>query len=353
LGTNFAVLSRHFAMAKAAVLTPPSSRSLWRPTEPALAATGASNVSSPDDSRGGLLSLDAEWLRDANSFLVSAIVHLVALVLLALLMMSADKGWPGLELMAQMSDGVDADLSQGDTLDESLGSFQMEPDDAAAAAGPVTLFDNSSAMLTSTSDVESPLDSLHTGGLEGTSIGDGSGAGLTGGSGDGSGGAEFFGIGGDGGTFVYVVDLSGSMNEEGKWERARAELLRSIEHLTEGQRYYIIFYNDGWYPMAADKPIEATAKQIDRTRRWIRRLWPGGGTFPLDALMHALKLEPDAVYFLSDGRFDPAVIEMLRVHNPSSTGQIPIHTIAFVNQETIGIMKQIAHQSGGKFRFVQ
>jgi hypothetical protein len=268
-------------------------------------------------------------------------------------MMSADKGWPGLELMAQMSDGIDADLSQGDTLDESLGSFQVEPDDAAAAAGPVTLFDNSSAMLASTSDVESPLDSLHTGGLEGTSIGDGTGAGLTGGSGDGSGGAEFFGIGGEGGTFVYVVDLSGSMNEEGKWERARAELLRSIEHLTEGQRYYIIFYNDGWYPMAADKPIEATAKQIDRTRRWIRRLWPGGGTFPLEALKHALKLEPDAVYFLSDGRFDPAVIEMLRIHNPSSTGQIPIHTIAFVNQETIGIMKQIAHQSGGKFRFVE
>jgi len=47
------------------------------------------------------------------------------------------------------------------------------------------------------------------------------------------------------------------------------------------------------------------------------------------------------------------VIEALRVANPSSTAQIPIHTIAFVNQETIGLMKQIATQSGGKFRFVQ
>ena len=42
------------------------------------------------------------------------------------------------------------------------------------------------------------------------------------------------------------------------------------------------------------------------------RVWPGGGTYPLEALLHALSLEPDAIYFLSDGRFDPAVIEALR-----------------------------------------
>lgn len=298
-------------------------------------------------------SLNSDWLRDANSFLLSAIIHLVALVLLALLMMQSDKGWSGLNLMAQMADGTDGPQGAVDSLDDSLGSFQIETEDAAAAAGPITLFDNSSAMIASTSAVESPLDALSTGGLEGTSIGDGAGASLAGGSGDGSGGAEFFGIGGKGGTFVYVVDLSGSMNEEGKWERARAELLRSIEHLTENQRYYVVFYNDGWYPMAADKPIESTAKNIDRTRRWVNRLWPGGGTYPVEALLHALKLEPDAIYFLSDGRFDPLTVEMLRVQNPSSAGQIPIHTIAFVNQETIPIMKQIAHQSGGKFRFVQ
>lgn len=321
LGGKSRVVGRHFAMMKAALTS--------------------------------VRSLDPDWLRDANSFLVSAIVHLVALVLLALLMMTNDKGWSGLNLMAQMADGPDASLGGVDSLDDSLGSFQVETEDAAAAAGPITLFDDSSAMIASTSAVESPLDALNTGGLEGTSIGDGAGASLAGGSGDGSGGAEFFGIGGKGGTFVYVVDLSGSMNEEGKWERARAELLRSIEHLTENQKYYIIFYNDGWYPMAADTPIESSAKNIDRTRRWVNRLWPGGGTYPLEALLHALKLDPDAVYFLSDGRFDPMVIEMLRMQNPSSTGQIPIHTIAFVNQETIGIMKQIAQQSGGKFRFVQ
>jgi hypothetical protein len=298
-----------------------------------------------------LPEMRSDWVRDFNSFLLSAICHLVALVLLALLVMAPKNGAGRLELFAQMSDGADAPLGGGDSLDDSLGDFKLEPDEPAAAAGPVTLFDNSSALV-SNSTVESPLDAMSSGGLEGQSIGDGAGS-LAGGGGDGSGGAEFFGIGGEGGSFVYVVDMSGSMNEQGKWERARDELIRSIEHLDDGQKYYIIFYNDGWFPMAEDKPVEATPKQLDRTRRWVNRIWPGGGTFPLEAMQHALSLEPDAIYFLSDGRFDPAVIEMLRVANPPSSGQIPIHTIAFVNQETIGLMKQIAKNAGGKFRFVE
>ena len=232
-------------------------------------------------------SIPTDWLRDANSFLLSAIFHLTALVLLALLMMRSDKGWSDLQLFAQMNDGVDAPLGGGEALDESLGRFQVEPQEAALAAGPITIFDTNTALVSNTAAVESPLDAMATGGLEGSSIGDGSGGSLAGGGGDGNGGAEFFGIGGKGGSFVYVVDLSGSMNEDGKWERARAELMRSIEHLTQDQQYYIIFYNDGWYPMASDKPILATTKAIDRTRRWVHRLWPGGGTFPLEALEHA------------------------------------------------------------------
>lgn len=300
-----------------------------------------------------LRSIPADWLRDANSFLVSAVVHLVALLIMALAMMTSSKGLGDLQLFAQMGDGVDAQLGGGDSLDDSLGSFQAETEDAALAAGPVTLFDSSAAMATNDSDVVSPLDAMATGGLQGQSVGDGSGSGLSGGGGDGSGGAEFFGIGGSGSTFVYVVDASGSMNEEGKWERARSELIRSIEHLTENQKYFIIFYNDGWYPMAGDEPVSSSSRQIDRTRRWVGRIWPGGGTFPLEALLRALAMEPDAIYFLSDGRFDPAVIDALRIENPSSSAQVPIHTVGFVNKETIELMQQIAKQSGGKFRFVQ
>jgi hypothetical protein len=296
-----------------------------------------------------LRTIPSDWLRDANSFLLSALCHLVALVLLALLTMSTNNGLGDLELFAQIADGYDSPAGS-EALDDSLAEFQVEQVDAAEAAGPVTLFDSSTVAVSDFAPLESPLSAQAGGGLEGQSVGDGGGELPAGG---GTGGADFFGIGGKGGSFVYVVDMSGSMNEGGKWERAREELLRSIEHLDQDQRYFIIFYSDGWFPMNADGPVLATERQVDRTRRWVRRIWPGGGTFPLEALLHALALEPDAIYFLSDGRFDPAVIDALRVQNPTSNGQIPIHTVAFVNHETIGIMRAIAKNSGGKFRFVE
>ena len=99
-----------------------------------------------------------------------------------------------------------------------------------------------------------------------------------GGSGDGSStkaSTEFFGIGGYGKTFVYVVDASDSMNDRGKFERARYELLQSIEQLGSEQRYFVIFYNERAYPMDADKPLLATHGQRLRKRRsgstWLNR----------------------------------------------------------------------------------
>ena len=81
-------------------------------------------------------------------------------------------------------------------------------------------------------------------GLEGLALGTtGDGGGVAG-----EAAAEFFGIGGYGQSFVYVVDCSDSMNEGGKFERAIYELLQSIEQLSGDQRYFVIFYNDDAYP---------------------------------------------------------------------------------------------------------
>ena len=51
------------------------------------------------------------------------------------------------------------------------------------------------------------------------------------------------------------------MNDRGKFERARYELLKSIEQLGSEQRYFVIFYNERAYPMDADKPLQASQRQ--------------------------------------------------------------------------------------------
>jgi Mg-chelatase subunit ChlD len=180
-----------------------------------------------------------------------------------------------------------------------------------------------------------------------------------GGNGDGSSAkaaTEFFGIGGYGQTFVYVVDCSGSMNDNDKFDRARYELLKSIEQLGKDQQYFVIFYNHTMYPMDSHKPLFATQDNLAQTTEWINRAEPMGGTNPMPALQLALSMKPDAIYFLTDGQFDLSVMQELRNRDRTNlklhTHVVPIHTICFYDRSAEGMMKMISRNSGGEYRYI-
>jgi hypothetical protein len=298
------------------------------------------------------------WLKDANSFLLSAVCHLVVLILLGLGTVAAGRGWQRIELQARVSDELPGSAD--------LQTVQIEAAPYAAVAADA---ESLAAFAPSAMSEVASVDSLFPvfvvlSALKGLNVGHfgrvlgGKGGGLGGQVGDAT---HFFGLGSSGKSFVYVVDCSDSMNDGRKFERACYELLQSIEQLGYDQRYFIILYNDQTYPMEGGKLVPATQDQFDQTRRWVGRVVPGGHTYPLPALLRALALKPDAIYFLSDGLFDPNVIAQLRVANaPQRAGRgdrtesrrVPIHTIAFVSREAQGLMRTIASQSGGKFRFV-
>jgi hypothetical protein len=63
-------------------------------------------------------------------------------------------------------------------------------------------------------------------------------------------------------------------------------------------------------------------------------------------------MKPDAIFFLSDGLFDPDTARVVRVANRGKARQIPIHTIAFVNRENEALMYTIARNAEGKYRYV-
>jgi hypothetical protein len=287
------------------------------------------------------------WLQDVNSMLVSAMCHLAAMIALGLLSMASREKLGGIELLAHLSDRFQTPAVDETPLDAV--ELEISADESPAAVDPVRLFDVATMSATDFAALEALSENaVESSGLEGLAFG-GTG------EGDGSahGSAEFFGIGGYGQAFVYVVDCSGSMKDNGKFQRAIYELLHSIEQLHSDQRYFVVFYNDAAYPMDADEPVPAVEDEFARTRRWIRRVQPDGGTHPLPALLFALSLRPDAIYFLSDGRFDPSTIHQLRIHNRPRSRQIPIHTISLVDRSTEGLMRAIARNSGGKFRFVK
>jgi hypothetical protein len=287
-----------------------------------------------------------------HSALVSMVCHLAAFIAFGLLTVAVQQGDGGVSLFSEMVAGIEAP-----TDDSHLLSVEEVSDGGGStAAGPETLF-TTDAFASAELDgpkVELPVAPVAAG-LGGEGIGE-EGDGRIGLLGDGDGAANFFGIVGTGKTFVYVLDCSDSMNDSDRFRRARDELVYSIEKLRPDQNFFVILYNDGAMPMDADDPAPATPREFKRFRYWLEKAAPSGGTNPLPALEYALSFNPDAIYFLSDGEFEPIVIAALRDKNRKSKlmpRRVPIHTIAFASQAGENQMKIIARTSGGKYRFVK
>ena len=222
-----------------------------------------------------------------------------------------------------------------------------KPADAAVSAAPATDGGNTSGEqnpppVPPRAAVIMPLDDDEDGLVE---EGEGRAA-ATGGS------AEFFQIRGKGQRFVYVVDCSGSM-AGAPFAKACHELQDSIHKLRSAQSFYVIFFDDGeypqFYPKAGKALVRANAVNKRRVGAWIEGfVQPGGGTEPQGALLRALSLRPDVIYFLTDGQFDPGVAELVRQRNQETT----IHTVAFMDQIAEPLLEQIARENRGTYRFV-
>lgn len=81
----------------------------------------------------------------------------------------------------------------------------------------------------------------------------------------------------------------------------------------------------------------------------MRELEPGGGTNPMPALEHALRMRPDLIYLMTDGDIPDETRDFLQQTN---TKKIVVHTIAFQNVDGRLILEEIAKDQGGTFRFV-
>ncbi len=194
------------------------------------------------------------------------------------------------------------------------------------------------------------------GGAGGGDIGDGKGLGS---GGSGNGGASFFGVEAKGSRFLYICDISGSMDWDehgmanGKRLRSlKAELTTSIQALLEHMQFYVFFFSSGAVPINPDNTKWIIAK--DTGKRWaadrIGNLHAFGGTEPWGAfeLAFQMKPAPDAIYFMTDGEFDPSVALRIQAVNVGSR-KIPIHCITLVERSGEEVMRKIASDSGGTY----
>ena len=185
---------------------------------------------------------------------------------------------------------------------------------------------------------------------------------------------EFFGTRAVGNRFVFVLDISYSMNarQGARFKRACDELIRAVSQLRAGQRYYVFLFCWNFDAMFFDRGLqyaEVLPGHESKLRHWIQDINLGAGTDPRRSLSLAHRMQPDAVFLLSDGEFNEPSTPMSetgwlddqdqRVEMSVQEGveriyrDTPIHTIAFENPFTTEAMAKIAAATGGEFRYVK
>jgi len=173
---------------------------------------------------------------------------------------------------------------------------------------------------------------------------------------------QVFGAQGTGSRFVYVFDRSASMQGfQGRPMLAsRTELLKSLDSLESIHQFQIVFYNDKtsvFNPFRPQPPhlMFGTAENKQLAAQFVNNIIPAGSTRHLDALLQAIGLQPDVIFFLTDAA-EPQLTpsELAKIHARNRADAV-IHTIEFGSGPFQGgdnFLVKLARQNGGKHVYV-
>ncbi len=170
-----------------------------------------------------------------------------------------------------------------------------------------------------------------------------------------------FGLEGEGSLFVYVFDRSDSMNGyEGRpLAAAKAELINSIAMLEATQQFQVIFYNHevtvfNPNPGQTARLMFADDTTKDLADNFIRALPAAGSTEHMAALLRALLLAPDVIFFLTDAADPQLTAQQLERIRRTNKGTV-IHTIEFGPGPFPGgdnFLMRLARQNDGRHTYV-
>lgn len=287
----------------------------------------------------------ARYLKPAafTALLISLAIHLTILTIAALITFSRLSGGTG-DLANPVEFAVMTAEELAQLQDAALAFSTPAVEELPLPDTPEIDFEVSQLEASLTGDTADLEAQLGGGDINDSSLGV---------SGAGGGSANFFGVEATGSRFAFVVDVSGSMNVNGKINRLRSELVRTLDGMLETASFFICLYNSSASPIGGKADWVAAS---DSGKRWANRhianIVAAGGTAPLPGfeMVFSRRPRPDAVYFMTDGQFDPEVAMRLRFMNAEA--RIPIHCITFDDRGAEAVMRQIARDSGGTYTHV-
>lgn len=286
---------------------------------------------------------------------ISLLLHIMLLIYLGTIARAGVGGEGGGEVSVEFAILDSEDLSGGEQLDLD----DSVPEVASAQDLAATETDVQLTTVTPAIEVASAArGAIQTLGGSGGGIGGGSGEGdgegMGLGGGGGGGGTSFFGVSAKGRRFAFIVDVSASMGEGGKLATCMRELSRSLESLPDYAEFYILLFSTNFIEPPMQKGwTRAKKSALRQTIRWLGQVEPNGGTQPRNAFLQAfsMSVRPDIVFFLTDGQVQDFTAEECLSHNERGK-KVVINTIAFGDPSSQDLLKQIARESGGLYRFV-
>jgi hypothetical protein len=302
-----------------------------RPTSGSAPAPGGVVASTPrpgTDRRPRLGGTPWPWRPwPATPMVVSIAVHVVALLLLALVFVPVDRSPERLSIVS---------LPAEDQPPEEMAEVAFEPIVAEPPLDAETVpqpADNDLAEIDpvgaageqAAEPADQPplgLDDHVGGGFDAgdmlAAVGGGGGGEATGGDGAGGGrggGGTFFGRKSVGRRVLFMCDNSASY-VDGGFQAVLLELSRAVALMKPEQSFHVVFFSDAAYPLLHPESVDAFLPATPENKRRLDAWLPTvelclGGRGIRGAAKLATSLEPDVVYFLSDGDHADSVVERL------------------------------------------
>jgi hypothetical protein len=315
-----------------------------------------------DSSIPDVFEAPTRWRPAIPAWLISALIHAMVLTLLALTLRFSPAQAPGDERIAEV--GIVLKRQDGErTYFEHPAEGQQQSNAAPSMTSLADALEQSSPIDPS-SELPSVRNVIGMGNPEGGGIeraadalsGQGAGRDTSGGEGR----TSVFGVEGKGSKFAYVFDRSASMEGSGRspLSVAKGEMIASLESLGPMHQFLIIFYNERpWVFNPAGETYKlalATDRNKEQAKRFIGSMTAEGGTRHEEALLAAIRTQPDVIFFLTDAdepRMTAAQLD--KIHRRA--GGIAINTIEFgFGPESGGVnfLARLAQQNGGQYKYI-
>lgn len=179
---------------------------------------------------------------------------------------------------------------------------------------------------------------------------------------DGQARTQVFGAEGTGNKFIYVFDRSASM--EGFQGRpmaaAKSQLIASLGDLESVHQFQIVFYNEEpavFHPDRSRPPSVLFASDENKklAQSFVEQMTALGGTRHVEALVLALGMNPDVVFFLTDAaepQLTPAELSAIRRRNRSEATINAIEFGSGPQPRGENFLMRLARENHGKHVYV-